>query len=395
MKKLFAAILLIALATNLVGCKNTNKDTDFADGSGAISEIEEINASADVLLWAQSEIDMLVRMLTVDGFYKDKDYSGGLQKIVVLESRITNLQLAKQLAFRDATTIDLYRFDFEILPQNLVDDDLFVVNDEGWIVSDQNFGYSDASGGELQTGQLYLVLHNSDGVLSGLGIRRSKELTDQWCADLLANYNYPPGVHFDQASVQGIVDYWKWEEEWSFTMPCTNGYGETWNVGLGDSYEFGLGIPYEFIGYKSEPGQDMVAYSFERVERRYYEGLSIVSLTGFYGDQPDEPGLLVNQYISCRQPDCKTARGIHVGNTVQELNTAYPEAFKVENYGASYEEESGIAMHDSCWAYAPEHTNRSILFLVKDDRIVQIDMADGLDGQYMYPAGTGVYQAEE
>lgn len=395
MKKISITILVIAIVLILMGCNKADEGSEPSDSTEEFVEIDEVNAPGEVQLWAQNEIDMLIRMLTVDGFYKDNDYSGELQKIAVLESRITNLQLVKQLDFRDATTIDLYQFDFEILPQTLTDEELFVVNDEGWIASDQNFGYSDASGGELEAGQLYLVLHNSDGVLSGLGVRRARELTEQWCADLLANYNYPPGVHFDQASVQGILDYWKWKEEWSFTMPCTNGYGEIWSVGLGNSYEFGLGIPYEFIGYKSEAGQDMVAYSFEKVERRYYDGLSVVSLTGFYGDQPDSPGLLVNQYISCTQPDCNTVRGIHVGNTVQELKVAYPEAFKVENYGTSYEEESGIAMHDSCWCYAPEQTNRSILFLVKDDIIVQIDMADGLDGQYMYPAGTGIYQKNE
>lgn len=305
MKKIVVLLIIISMCAGLIGCGGAGEDEAFIDEPSSSSKNDKVGASTDVQLLAQYEVDMLVRVLTESGVYKDNDYSGTPIKIEIRESKILNLQLAKQLDFHDGATIELYEFDFKLLPKALNEEDLFVLDEEGWILSDDNFGYVDARGGESAKGQLYLVLHNSHGELSSLGIRRADALTEERCSALLANYNYPKGVNFDMSSISGMYDYWKWDEEWSFTMPCYN--------------------------------------------------------------------------------------AIHVGSTTEEMNVAYPEAFKVENYGAFYEKESGIVEHDSCWCYAPERTNRSILFLAKEGVIVQIDMADGLDGQYTSPSGTGTF----
>lgn len=352
-----------------------------------------VDAPDEVQHWAQYEIDNCIRMLTVDGFFRDESQSGELIKIKIQVNKITDLQLVKTLTFAGNTTIDLYQLDFKLQPKDLSNQSLFTLDGDGWIASGDNFTYADAKGYELKKGQLYLLIHNDNGKLTSMGIRRAEILTDQWCDDLLAYYNYPPGVNFNlsEKELQALRDYWMWEEDWSFTMPCYNGYGDVWKVGLGYSHEWGIGIPYDRIGSTSRSTGELAAYYFATISDIYFDGLTVTSFSGFYGDDPDGPGFSVNQYIACTQPDCETSRGIHVGDTVEALRTAYPEIKKQEDYEPENDKESGIATHDSCWVYAPEKSNRSIMFLTKNDVIVQIDMADGLDGQYTTPKWTGRY----
>lgn len=202
----------------------------------------------------------------------------------------------------------------------------------------------------------------------------------------------PLGVDktLSQKEIQDIETYWAFDSDWAFTMPGANGYGDPWSVGLGQAYEFGLGIPYERFGKVSEPAQNLAAMTFTTVNTCYYDGFTAVLLSGFYGDAPDTPGLQVLLYLSTTQPDCLTPRGAHVGDSVETLKTLYPEAEAHED-ASEVTPASGIMEHDTCYVYAPDGTNRSILFLTRDDVIVQIDMADGLDGSYESPAGLGVY----
>ncbi len=330
-----------------------------------------VDAPEAVVRWAQYEIDQLVRMLETDGFYGSEE--AGLITVDILDSRIIDLRLERELPFHQESTLKLYALDFRLQPGELPDKTLFILDEEGWIPSDHNFIYGDANGAELQQGQLYLLITESEAEPFSAGIRRAEVLTDEWSKDLQAYFGYPPGVHFDDspAAIQAIHDYWKWDEEWCFTMPNEEWADGDWSTGLGYAHEWGLGIPYEFFGWEEEPAQDLVALSFAIVQRRYYEGLTVVTFDGFYGDDQLGSNFSPIQYIACTQPDCTTSRGVSVGDTVEAVQTAYPEAF----------------WNDEVLVYAPEGTNRSILFIVKDGTVVQIDMADGLDGQYTTPAG--------
>lgn len=121
------------------------------------------------------------------------------------------------------------------------------------------------------------------------------------------DFSVPLGVNpnLSEEQIEGVLEYWKYDDEWALTMPSKNEDGSVWNIGIGPSYGFDLNIPYEYI-YWNENNLD-----------------------------------------------------------------------------------NGIPIHDSCYVYAPKGNNRSILFLTKDDLIVQMDIGDGLDGQYLNPGSPG------
>ena len=189
MKKFIITILIIIIVFSFIGCKKTNNNTDSTSDLIKLPTSDKIEASGEVQFWAQDGVNMLIHMLTVDGFYKDNNQSSKLITIDIQENKITNLQLVKQLDFHDKETIDLYVLDFKLLPKNLIDNSLFALDDKGWITSDDNFIYSDAVGYEAKKGQLYLLINNNDGVITGIGIRRAEPLTEKWCKELVDYYN--------------------------------------------------------------------------------------------------------------------------------------------------------------------------------------------------------------
>lgn len=205
------------------------------------------------------------------------------------------------------------------------------------------------------------------------------------------DFPVPLGINanLSDEEIKGVLEYWKHDDEWILTMPSKNGDDNLWNIGIGPSYEFDLKIPYEYIGKTIVQAEDLAALNFASVEYWYYDGLSMVILSGFRGDEPNEPEYSVIQYISTIQPNIKTTRGIAIGDSVEKLKEAYPEAEKIKDYWSENNLDKGIPIHDSCYIYAPKGNNRSIMFLTKDDLIVQIDIGDGLDGQYMNPASPG------
>lgn len=200
MKKILITVLIFMLVFSFIGCNQENNNNSAADIIN-LPTSDAIEASEEVRFWAQDGINMLIRMLTIDGFMKDNDDSSELITIEIKESKITNLQLVKQLKFNDKETIDLYILDFKLLPGNLADDSLFVLDHEGWIPSDDNFIFADANGYEVDKGQLYLLIHNNNGEITSMGIRRAEPLTETWCNDLIGYYNVPKAGAGDAVTI--------------------------------------------------------------------------------------------------------------------------------------------------------------------------------------------------
>ena len=105
--------------------------------------------------------------------------------------------------------------------------------------------------------------------------------------------------------------------------------------------------------------------------------------------------------MSTIDPHCMTARGIAVGDSLEDLTAAYPEAHlhytRTDKSDSETIRSRGLVDHDACWRFAPEDdpdsqaTHRTIFFLVKEGRVVQIDLASESDGS---PWGLGYYLSD-
>ncbi|MBE6036984.1 MAG: hypothetical protein E7223_05090 [Clostridiales bacterium] len=74
----------------------------------------------------------------------------------------------------------------------------------------------------------------------------------------------------------------------------------------------------------------------------------------------------------------ETPRGVRVGQTADQVQTAYPEAFFVENVQYN-EAEDGLPAYDSILCFAPEDgTDCTLLFMLKEGVVVEIAGIDGL-----------------
>ena len=95
--------------------------------------------------------------------------------------------------------------------------------------------------------------------------------------------------------------------------------------------------------------------------------------------------------LSTIQPGCTTHRGITIGDSLEDLQTAYPDLTLV--YEDPQDKEAlraqGLTDHDACWAFT--HSGRVIFFLTKADRVVQLDMAFQSNG---LPKGLGYYLSD-
>lgn len=81
--------------------------------------------------------------------------------------------------------------------------------------------------------------------------------------------------------------------------------------------------------------------------------------------------------MSTIEPACRTHRDIGVGDRLQDLWEAYPEAelYYGGRKNSPTQQDKGIVAHDACWLYRPEEEGNeaAIFFLIRHDTIVQID----------------------
>ena len=197
------------------------------------------------------------------------------------------------------------------------------------------------------------------------------------------------------------------EFQLSLSLPLGDGGypDQPWTIGL-NFYEdaWTQGNPYVLWDIKR---QSVVNENLGRfwmtIEEWSYRGLLRVTLLtdlrtrDVWTGEETSPSAIGS--ISVIQPGCFTARGIGVGSTLEELQAAYPELqLRYENREMTESHRSrGLVDHDACWRFAPgtpedaDLSGPTILFLVKGDRVVQIDYMTDCSGE---PWGLGYYLSD-
>ncbi len=79
-------------------------------------------------------------------------------------------------------------------------------------------------------------------------------------------------------------------------------------------------------------------------------------------------------YLSTKNSKDKTPRGIHVGDSSDQLFVAYPKEQLIlqENWNSPVLDSSA---YDTVYKFMKDNENCQILFFLKDDKIVMIQMA--------------------
>ena len=230
----------------------------------------------------------------------------------------------------------------------------------------------------------------------GPGQDQPKSVRDPWVAREQNGYLTP-------ASAQELKAVYAWEEEFSLQVRLHLEDGtipdQPWTIGLG-YYEtdWTSGSPYVQWAINRQPmiNEDL-AKAWLTSETWTYRGfLRVSTLTDLRTQavrtgQADTPTVIGS--LSTIQPGCTTHRGITIGDSLENLQTAYPDLTQV--YRDPQDKEAlraqGLTDHDACWAYAPEGSGRVIFFLTKANRVVQLDMAFQSNG---LPKGLGYYLSD-
>ena len=246
-----------------------------------------------------------------------------------------------------------------------------------------------------------------------LGPARQSEGTaarsDPWLsgAEEAVTARYDWLSRWEVRDLRNTFDGYGEEFQLSLSLPLGDGGypDQPWTIGL-NFYEdtWTQGNPYVLWDIKR---QSVVNENLSRfwmtIEEWSYRGLLRVTLLtdlrtrDVWTGEETSPSAIGS--ISVIQPGCLTARGIGVGSTLEALQAAYPELqLRYENREMTESHRSrGLVDHDACWRFAPgtpedaDLSGPTILFLVKGDRVVQIDYMTDCSGE---PWGLGYYLSD-
>lgn len=246
-----------------------------------------------------------------------------------------------------------------------------------------------------------------------LGPARQSEGTaarsDPWLsgAEEAVTARYDWLSRWEVRDLRNTFDGYGEEFQLSLSLPLGDGGypDQPWTIGL-NFYEdtWTQGNPYVLwdIKRRSVVNENLSRF-WMTIEEWSYRGLLRVTLLtdlrtrDVWTGEETSPSAIGS--ISVIQPGCFTARGIGVGSTLEALHAAYPELqLRYENREMTESHRSrGLVDHDACWRFAPgtpedaDLSGPTILFLVKGDRVVQIDYMTDCSGE---PWGLGYYLSD-
>lgn len=358
-----------------------------------LPEEQKVDASPEVLAQAQQKVDETIQFYTSG--WNLVDDNGALAKIVILDSEITNLQLAKRIDISDrligqrvidgikSAHEEFYYFSYRLLPDanDLAGKSLsFELDKEGWISFEKTTPYT----ADSASGDLILIVSYVDDKITASNVARIPEFSDLWCEEYLDEH-FP---NYDEAFSEGT---YRSIDEYSFIFQDGS---EPLRIGLNDK-QYTLPSYLKQTSRKQQYTDYFADYS---VRTDYEDGRSFSASdekSGFlietlnYNLPDSKDALAVVIYMYTDGPwGPQTYRGISVGSSQRELLRLYPDdLYYLSNARSSDNGRIGKRNRnfDYAYFYYPEdQTSNDITFYIKDGRVSSIEMINAYERRYVY-----------
>ncbi|MBR0597488.1 hypothetical protein [Sinanaerobacter chloroacetimidivorans] len=365
------------------------------DSNQAIAPTKQkVDAPPEVLELAQQEVDRMIQFYS-SGWYLLDD-NDELAKIKILDSQITNLQLAKRIDVYDRLVgqrvidgiksgyYDFYFFSYRLLPDEneLKGKSLsFELDEDGWISFEKITPYtSDSAPGDL----LLIASYVDDKINGSSGMTRTHEFSDGWCERYVKEHLLDYDAEFTEDSFRVI-------DEYSFIFTD----GEDFRTISLDDRQFALPAYMKETGRKLDYTDYYADYwtSISYVgpgPRRQSGGKAGFFMRTLNYNMPDADDALAVVIYMCTDGlwEPKTYRGIAAGSSEKDLLRLYPDDLyyldkgEASGYNEIYQRNEDF---DYAYFYFPkDQTSRDITFYIKDRKVSFIEMISAYERRYVY-----------
>lgn len=380
------ALLLILLTLLGLGIYSYSQ-RDNRSNEPVLPAEQKVDAPPEVLELAQQKVDETIQFYTSG--WNLLDDNGELAKIKILDSQITNLQLAKRVDVYDrmigqrviegirSAYDDFYFFSYRLLPD---ENDLnekkltFKLDDEGWISFEEITPYT----ADITPGHLLLIVSYVDGKIVGSNVTRTAEISDEW-------YEEYENLRLPDYDAQLTEDDVRVIDEYSFYFP-DGGTGRAVSL-KGQQYELPVFMK------ETKRTRSYTDYNADYMSEITYRGMGdqsqfmVRTLNYNMPDSPDARAVVVAMSTD-RQRGPKTFRGIAAGSSERELLRLYPDhLYYLSKDAASgyFTGNQGNSDFDCAYFYyPPDQTANDITFYIKDETVSSIEMIAAYERRYVY-----------
>lgn len=392
-KRILWIVLACVLILSILGISGLIMRDSGDRNVPVLPEKQKVDASPEVIAQAQKKIDETIQFYTSG--WNLVDDKGELAKIKILDSEITNLQLAKRVDVYDrlvgqrvidgikSAHEEFYSFSYRLLPDanDLTGKNLsFDLDEEGWISFDKTTPYT----ADSASGDLILIVSYVDDQITASNVVRIPAYSDSWCDEYLRE-RFPD---YDEAFSE---DTYRSIDEYSFIFQDGS---EPLRIGLNDKQ---YTVP-SYLKQTSRKQQYTDYFADYSVLTDYEDGRSFSASdekSGFlietlnYNLPDSKDALAVVIYMYTDGPwGPQTYRGISVGSSQRELLRLYPDdLYYLRNAGSADNGQTGNRNkgYDYAYFYYPDdQTSNDITFYIKDGRVSSIDMINAYERRYVY-----------
>lgn len=380
--------ILILILLTLLGVGIYSYSQRVNESSDPVLQAEQkVDAPSEVLELAQQKVDETIQFYTSG--WNLLDDNGKLEKIKILDSQITNLQLAKRVDVYNrmvgqrviegihSAYDDFYFFSYRLLPD---ENDLkgkklsLKLDDEGWISFDKITPYT----ADMTPGDLLLIVSYVDGKVVGSNMTRTAELSDDW-------YEEYENQRLPDYDAQLTEEDFRVIDEYSFYF--SDG-GTIRAVNLKDRQ---YALPVSMKEMKRR--QSYTDYNADYMSEITYGGMGnqsqflIRTLNYNMPDAPDALAVIIAMTTD-RQRGPKTFRGIAAGSSVRDLLRLYPDHLyylSKDAVSGYFTDNQGNSDFDCAYFYyPPDQTSNDITFYIKNQVVSSIEMVAAYERRYAY-----------